>query len=54
MPGEATLVSENRTVKMQNWLAGTIVGTMVVIVLMMFIPGWLVFTDESTNVCQCF
>lgn len=34
---------------MQNWLAGTIVGTMVVIVLMMFIPGWLVFADESTN-----
>lgn len=49
MPGETTLGPENRPVTMQNWLAGTIVGTMVTIVLMMFVPGWLVFTDESTN-----
>lgn len=52
MPGEVTLGPENRPVTIQNWLAGTIVGTMVTIVLMMFVPGWLVFTDESTNVCQ--
>ncbi|XP_062577483.1 uncharacterized protein LOC134239334 [Saccostrea cucullata] len=34
---------------MQNWLAGTIVGTMAVIVLSIFIPGWIVFTDINSS-----
>nr|XP_022287857.1 uncharacterized protein LOC111100374 [Crassostrea virginica] len=49
MPEAETVNGTESEPLMQNWLAGTIVGTMATVALVIFIPGWLVFTDDKIN-----